>query len=412
MWIKKNIPLCITSEGREGAVFQGDATKQGAALAPFFGKVSLVYMDPPYLTGDAFHCRVKLGRQGYQKGKPEILLPAYTDKFDTMEDYMAMLKGLCETAYTLLKDNGSLYLHLDYRTGAYAKIMLDELFGREAFTNEIIWVYETGGRSTRHFSRKHDVILYYRKSPKAYFDIASVSIPRKENRHNHMKKQVDEKGRTSYSIKSNGKTYTYYEDEPVYPSDVWADVSHLQQKDPQRTGYDTQKPMKLLERIIRASSKKGDWVADLCFGSGTTLACAAEEERRFLGMDLSAPALSTVQKRLLGRECGITRECDMTACRLEAQISPGLGLYEITLKDFVFDMDAPCALNPLDLVDQWAVGIVKDDVFEKAEWSARLKHAPDLEETLRVPMVTGQVGIEIMDVLMRKHVYTWVADAL
>jgi len=410
MWVKKNIPLCVTLDGSAGAVFQGDATKEGA-LDPFFGKAALVYMDPPYLTGEDFHCRVKIGRQGYLKGKPEMVLPAYTDKFDSMESYMVFLKGLCETAYQLLKEDGSLYLHLDYRAGAYAKIMLDEVFGREAFTNEIIWVYETGGRSTRHFSRKHDVILYYRKSPKAYFDIAQVSIPRKDNRHNHMKKQMDETGRISYSINTNGKTYTYHEDEPVYPSDVWADVSHLQQKDPQRTGYDTQKPMKLMERIIRSSSKKGDWVADLCFGSGTALVCAAEEERRFLGMDLSAPALATAQKRLLGKAYSLTRDCDMTDCRLDAQISPGLGLYEITLADFTFDIDAPCEIHPLDLVDQWAVGIVKDGVFKKAEWSARTKQTPDLETTLRVPMVSGAVGVEVIDVLMRKHVYIWDACA-
>ncbi len=410
MWVKQEVSVCRSGDGSQGVVLQGNSIEMEGALAPFFGQVALVYMDPPYLTGDDFSYRAKIGEKGYLKGKPEWVLPAYTDKFESAECYMEMLRGLCGMAYRLLKDTGSLYLHLDYRMGAYAKIMLDELFGREAFTNEIIWVYETGGRSTRHFSRKHDVILYYRKTPKAYFDITQVSIARKDNRHNHMKKQVDEKGRLFYSIKTNGKTYTYYEDQPVYPSDVWADVSHLQQKDPQRTGYDTQKPMKLLERIVRSSSLPGDWVADLCFGSGTTLVCAAEEKRRFLGVDRSQNALAVANKRLSGKAFTLTRECEKQDCQLEASLEMGLGLYEVSLRNFAFDVQAPCELNPLDLVDQWAVGIVKDGLLEKAEWSARAKQMPALAATLQMPMVPGQAAIEIIDVLGRKHVYVWVED--
>ena len=398
MWRKENISLCISGDGSGGAVFQGDAIKMETELAPYFGQVALVYMDPPYLTGDDFHYRVKVNKR-------EIVLPAYTDKFDSKQSYMAMLKGLCDMAYKLLKNAGSLYLHLDYRMGAHAKIMLDELFGEEAFTNEIIWVYETGGRATRHFSRKHDVILYYRKSPKAYFDITQVPILRKENRHNHMKKEVDEQGRAYSSIRTRGKTYTYYEDDAVYPSDVWADVSHLQQKDPQRTGYDTQKPLSLLERIVRSSCEKGDIVADLCFGSGTSLVCAAGEGRRFIGVDLSDAALSVAQKRLCAEDYEMRRECDMSECRFKAQITPGLGLYEITLSDFSFAFESEEALNPLDLVDQWAVGFVREGVFYRAEWSARTKQTPTLQDCLQIPMISGQIAVEIIDVLARKHVY-------
>ena len=114
-----------------------------------------------------------------------------------------------------------------------------------------------------------------------------------------MKQQVDEEGRVYYSIRSGGKVYKYYEDSLVFPSDVWTDIEHLHQRDPERTGYSTQKPEALLKRIILASSQEGDIVADLFSGSGTTAAAAAKLGRRWIAADASPAALMTLRKRLL-----------------------------------------------------------------------------------------------------------------
>ena len=131
------------------------------------------------------------------------------------------------------------------------------MFGAEQFLNEIIWAYESGGRSKKTFSRKHDTVLMYAKTKKYRFDITRVPLDRQSKRRNHMARGIDENGRLYSYIRSNGKEYRYYDDEPVYPGDVWTDISHLQQRDPERTGYATQKPLKLLERLLRPVTNRG-----------------------------------------------------------------------------------------------------------------------------------------------------------
>ena len=119
-------------------------------------------------------------------------------------------------------------------------------------------------------------------------------------KRNNMKMQVDDNGRVSWTIKSGGRIYRYYEDSKIYPSDVWTDISHLHQRDPERIGYDTQKPEALLERIILSSSRPGDVVADFFAGSGTTLSVATMLSRKWIGMDSSPHAMNVCRKRLLG----------------------------------------------------------------------------------------------------------------
>lgn len=180
--------------------------------------------------------------------------------------------------------------------------MLDEIFGKANFMNEIIWSYKSGGRSTRHYPRKHDTILFYRKSAKVFFNISAVGTPRGPERRNHMKRFIDEEGRICFTIRSGGKLYTYYEDTPIYPTDVWSDIEHLQQRDRERVGYGTQKPEALLRRILLASSRPGDLVMDLFSGSGTTAAAASKLGRRFVVVDASPFALYTLRARQLA--CG------------------------------------------------------------------------------------------------------------
>ena len=240
-------------------------------------RAQLCYIDPPYLTGRNFG--------------------AYDDRLSA-QDYYAMMRQVLQGIYAVLDDAGSIFVHIDERTHARLRLMLDDIFGEENFRNEVIWAYRTGGRATEHFSRKHDVILYYVKSDAAYFDAMQDAQPRTDARSNHMKHAVDENGRSYRSILSHGKEYRYYDDEPVPPSDVWDDIPHLQQRDPERTGYPTQKPQRLLERIIKCASRPGDLVLDVFAGSGTTLAAARALDRCFIGMDSSPQSAQTIQNRL------------------------------------------------------------------------------------------------------------------
>src|ERR1017187_8801704 len=204
--------------------------------------------------------------------------------------------------HRVLKPTGTFYLHCDPTCSHYLKLVLDSIFcgGRDGdFRNEIIWAYESGGRATKDFSSKHDVVFRYTKSNSWVFNGDKILLPREATRHNHMKKAVEDgTGRVYYSIKSNGKIYKYYADEGVIPSDVWTDCSHLQQKDPERVGYPTQKPKSLLRRMILASTNEGDLVLDAYCGCGTTVAVAQELNRKWIGMDITYQSISVVLKRL------------------------------------------------------------------------------------------------------------------
>lgn len=256
-------------------------------IKAYGGKVQLIYLDPPFGTGELFRMRI---------GGAFVQRPAYTDALPP-DQYLEFMRTVLEGCRELLAPSGSLYLHVDYRMAAPLRMMLDELFGAKNLMNEIVWAYQSGGRSTAHFSRKHDIILFYRKSRDVFFDMEAVGIPRGPERRNHMKRFVDDKGRVCYSIRSGGKLYTYREDSLVYPSDVWTDIEHLHQRDPERTGYATQKPEALLKRILLASSREGDIVADFFSGSGTTAAVASRTGRRFLACDSSNYALYALRKR-------------------------------------------------------------------------------------------------------------------
>lgn len=260
-------------------------------LESYRGRVQVVYLDPPFGTGDVFHVRVSAEKRTFT-------IPAYTDQLEE-DAYLRWMRVILVGARDLLCESGSLYVHIDYRMSAKLRLLLDEIFGEQNFMNEIVWCYKSGGRSTRYYPRKHDTILFYRKSAKVYFNISAVGRPRGPEKRNHMRRYIDDEGRICFTIRSAGKLYTYYEDTPMYPSDVWDDIEHLQQKDKERVGYATQKPEALLNRVILASSRPGDLVCDLFSGSGTTASAASKLGRRFLAMDASPCSLYILRARQL-----------------------------------------------------------------------------------------------------------------
>ena len=270
----------------ENLFYYGDARQALARLAAEGRRVQLCAIDPPYRTGKNFG--------------------AYDDRASS-EDYYAMMRQVLQGIYDVLDDAGSLFVHIDERAHARLRLMLDDIFGERNFRNEIVWAYRSGGRATTHFSRKHDILLYYVKSDAAYFDAMQDAVPRASARRNHMKRELDEQGRPCRTIRSGGRIYRYYDDELVPPSDVWDDIPHLQQRDPERNGYPTQKPLRLLERIIKCASRPGDTVLDVFAGSGTALAAAHALGRSFIGADSAPQSLETIQTRLMNVDFDIVK---------------------------------------------------------------------------------------------------------
>lgn len=248
------------------------------------GSVELIYIDPPFNTGkkqtrtqlktvrDAAGDRTGFNGQRYKT--TALGSRAYADRFD---DYLAFLEPRLREARRLLTANGSLYFHIDYREVHHCKILLDEIFGRECFLNEIIWAYDYGARTKRKWPAKHDNILWYAKDPGNYVF-----------NYDHLDRiPYMAPGLVGPEKAARGKT----------PTDVWwhTIVSPTGQE---KTGYPTQKPLGILKRIIDASSNPGDTVLDFFAGSGTTGAAAAELGRKFILIDDNAEAIAVMKKRL------------------------------------------------------------------------------------------------------------------
>ena len=248
------------------------------------GAFRLIYIDPPFNTGKAqqrVRMRVVASEQGERIGfgdrRYHVQLydsPAYQDAY---EDYLGFLEPRLREAYRLLTPDGSLFVHLDYREAHYVKVLLDTIFGRECFMNEIIWAYDYGGRSKRRWPAKHDTIFWYTKDPERYvFNYEAIDrIP-------YMAPDL-----VGAEKAQRGKT----------PTDVWW-LTIVPTNSKEKTGYPTQKPLKLLERIVRVHSDVGDWVLDFFAGSGTTGEAAARLGRRFVLIDNHPDAIRVMAERL------------------------------------------------------------------------------------------------------------------
>jgi len=385
--------------------------------------VQMIYIDPPFMTGQDYYYRQRMGgscRQGETNSMIKHL--AYKDaRSSDKENYLFFMINTLKTAHRLLKDEGSIFVHVDYRLSAHVRLMMDDIFGEENFLNEIIWQYNSGGRSTKHFSRKHDNILFYRKTSNHYFNILESAVLRGRMKRNNMKKGVDDQGKVFYSIKSAGQEYRYYEDDYVNPGDVWCDISHLQQKDPERTGYDTQKPEKLLERILKVSTRPGDLIMDMFVGSGTLPAVAQKHGRNWVGIDSSIFSLHVSRKRLINIK-NVEERFKLTFCLNDEFLDhrkendPKIeyfmlenGQIEIRLiryiPDFPHELVSPNKLqNGVGLIDYWAVGYIVEGTFETSSSEARTSKHPDLFGVLKLEPIEGKTAcIQMIDVFGRQQ---------
>ena len=223
--------------------------------------IDLIYCDILYNTGKRFK--------------------DYDDNLGTPQEAVLWYKPRLLEMQRVLKKDGSVYLQCDYRLVHYLKIEMDNIFGLNNFRNEIIWSYNWGGRPKDNFAKKHDNILYYTKTTDFYFNGDDICIPYK----------TDIKGRKN-ALVSKEK----YEKGQI-PTNVW-EIPVLHSMGCERNGYSTQKPKSIAERIIKASSKRGDLVADFFCGSGTTCVVSKELGRNYIGCDINDKAILLTQKRL------------------------------------------------------------------------------------------------------------------
>ena len=242
----------------------------------------LIYIDPPFNTGKAqSRTRIRVSRddagdrtgfQGHRYKTQVVGTSRYDDAFD---DYLAFLRPRLQEAYRVLDDRGSLFFHIDYREVHYCKVMLDEIFGRDSFINEIIWAYDYGARSKKRWSAKHDNILWYAKDPDYYtFNYDAIDrIP------------YLAPGLVGPAKAARGKT----------PTDVWwRTIVNGREK----TGYATQKPLHVISRIVRVHSNPGDHLLDFFAGSGTLGEAAHREGREFTLIDNNPEAIQVMRQRL------------------------------------------------------------------------------------------------------------------
>ncbi len=401
----------IRAEVRPGhgvnSFYTGDAVQILDELAKEkAGTVQLIYMDPPFATGQRFSARLRVGAAEWKRGLGSLCVPAYDDLLSD-DEYLAMMRGALESSKTLLKETGLIFIHLDWRMHARIRLLADEIFGCKNFINEIVWAYETGGRARRYFSRKHDIILLYAKCESFDLHVEDVAAVPEGGRANHMKKYVDEDGRVYRTIKSGGKTYRYYDDEPVPPSDVWTDVSRMQQRDPQRLGYDTQKPLSLMERIVKCASRPGDTVLDPFAGSGTTLEAAFRCGRNFVGVDLNPLCAEYARRRTKGAACVFFCPAGSGAPALDCEKVAGITDDTVYLNAFSVESPVPdAAIRGLDGVDGWALGEIRDQVFYTLSEEQRCFKTPDLSALLRAPAGTPCLGIRVSDIFGRRFFYS------
>ena len=245
--------------------------------------IQLIYVDPPFNTGrvqtrgSSTTTRTETGnRIGFKGQRYEIVKETVLSYDDEFKDYWSFLEPRLEEAWRILNETGTLYLHLDYRESHYAKVLLDALFGRECFLNEIIWAYDYGGKAKSRWPSKHDTILVYVKNPdKYYFNNETV------DREPYMAP-----GLVTPEKVAKGKL----------PTDVWWHTI-VSPTGKEKTGYPTQKPLGILRRIIQASSKEGDTVLDFFAGSGTTGHAASSLNRNFILIDQNPEAIQVMKER-------------------------------------------------------------------------------------------------------------------
>ena len=275
-------------------VVHADALELGRYVEA--GSADVAYLDPPFKVEKSFGARIT-------KGARATGPIAYDDTWPSLDAYLAWLEARVVVVRELLSPRGTLWLHLDARAVHEAKVLLDRVFGARRFRGEVIWVPGNGSKSKSGPGVGHQTLLLYARGADPIWNGKDPALraPFAATSQSMHFTRSDEEGRRYRDRIVGGKTYRYYADEGRAIGSVWTDCPAMAANTPllaETTGYPTQKPLKLLDRIIRATSDVGSLVVDPFSGSGTTLVAAAAAGRRFAGSDAGALAISTIRTRL------------------------------------------------------------------------------------------------------------------
>lgn len=330
----------------------------------FKGKLKMVYIDPPFFSQADYGMNIEFI---LDKEKTKVKKKAYTDIWESgMEGYLKMLCIRLFGIRDLLAEDGCLWVHLDWHSVHYVKVLMDEIFGEKNFVNEVIWQYKSGGTSKRHFSRKHDTLLFYAKNNDYFFK------PQQEKSYNRGLKPYRFKGVNEYRDDFGWHTL-------VNMKDVWQ-IDMVGRTSKERTGYATQKPEALLERIMESCTQPGDYCADFFSGSATLGAIANKLNRNWVCCDIGNLAIVNSLSRLAGRDVKFSyyeeetldeitdTGTNITAHIIQEKIDEMSQLIQIELKNFIPELVFTGGLSAKDrkTVEQ----VLKEDPFLLVEyWS-------------------------------------------
>lgn len=250
--------------------------------------VDLVYLDPPYFTQNNF--------QGVDRENGEIY--EFDDKWNNLDEYLSYIEERLREVKRVLKDTGSIFLHCDNRASHYLKVLMDDIFGMENFRSEIIWSYRRWSNSKKGLLNAHQVILFYSKTENFKFNTLYTEYADSTNvEQMFQKRSRNTSGKSVYKRNRDGEVVMSEPKKGVPLSDVW-EIPILNPRAKERTGFPTQKPVQLLERIIKLVTDKGDVVMDPFAGSGTAIVSAHLLERRYIAVDQSKAAIELIKRRL------------------------------------------------------------------------------------------------------------------
>jgi DNA modification methylase len=356
-------------------LIQGDNLCTMSALLPEHeGKVNLIYADPPFFTNRKYPARIGRGEDSRKPAEWQMA-EGYHDHWEDLDTYLDFLYQRLAIMYRLLAPNGTLYLHLDWHADAYARLLLDELFGADRILNEIIWTYHGPSPIRRAFNRKHDTILAYVKGPDYTFNVDDIREPYNENTV-----------KTFHASPKAGFGKVPDLERGKVPEDWWY-FPVIARLHSERTGYPTQKPVALLERIVLASSNPGDLVADFFCGSGTTPVAAARHGRRFIACDETFRAIHTTRSRLVSQPAVFTLEHDSST---PLPIRPGPSSVSVNVSE-----EEVCLKTKLDL-DYWEVDPAWDGkIFKSAAQAKRSVRSGEIPSQLKIK-AGGKICIRLV----------------
>lgn len=362
------------------------------------GQIQMVYIDPPFFSKSSYDAVIRLEGAGEDGKALSLKHPAYEDVWEKgLEQYLVMLTARLLLIRDLLSDEGTVWVHMDWHASHYVRVLMDEIFGAERFLNEIIWTYKSGGSGKKHFSRKHDTILVYSKTARYYFH------PLKEKSYNRGLKPYRFKGVEEFQDETGWYTM-------VNMKDVWQ-IDMVGRTSSERTGYATQKPGALLERILSCSTREGDLCADFFCGSGTLAAAAQRMNRRWICCDSGRLAAEGTLKRVWS-EGNLPAEVLFSSCVpegfLDVQCSRAGEEYHLTLKDYrpaarmmeddwktedgTMTVKSLREKDPLRLLDSWSLDLTFDGNVHRPSQKFLRDKKGQMETSLAIPVdaVTGR----------------------